>query len=35
MDQLYWILDICGYPEVWPQAIIKMSQLGIKHSSKK
>lgn len=35
IDQLYWILDICGYPTTWPQAIIKMSQLGIKFNSKK
>jgi hypothetical protein len=35
LDQLYWVLEICGYPSTWPQAIIKMSQLGVLYNAKK
>lgn len=35
LDQLYWVLDICGYPSIWPQAIIRMTQLGVHFDPKK
>jgi serine/threonine protein kinase len=35
IDQLYWILEICGYPGGWAQAILRMAQLGVFFNSKK
>lgn len=35
LDQLYWIIEICGYPSGWNQAIQKMNQLGISINSNK
>lgn len=35
LDQLSWVVEICGYPKTWPQAIIKISQLGITFNSER